>query len=658
MNRFPKPRACSLSAGLYGARATLLCVCLGVLSVAGNAHADRGPTLLDEETGESSPVLAIDVAAPAQSTPSVASTAAIAASAVAAAPSTVRKYPHIELHGYFRFRPDLISNGHLGQAVESEKPQHPVLTTSSILPPLSKWPQNQANGDNPFGNKVGESRDEDSIAGANMRLRLAGTVHASENVRLRLTVDALDNYVLGSKPDFAGALKRPDVPLSAFAMTTQPGDLRVTEAYGEWKTLFGVLRMGRQSSHWGLGILANGGMGTTWDGSRPIDHYYGGGLLPAQGSGYDADFGNFSDRVAFVTKIPGLPFYTALFWDFVSSGSLAVDPLRVDGVPFDIEEGDDVTQLGIALFNKPLTPAEKTARRTLLIDDEGQSFDWGLYSVFRTQKFDINDTGAKPSDQTINDTGKLTLMPREAWAAIGDLWFRYENRLAFDQRLIIEAEWALITGKIEDASPIAAQGQAKPKEIMMHGGALKAAYQNEGLGVYLDLGYATGDDTRCFGVYGPGNCSLDTADGQPNEKITGFKFHKNYRVDTLMFRDVIGAVTNSFFVKPTVSINAHPFYALGDQLGVDLSVMHARSFLASGTPGNGSTLGTELAATAFVGQKGLFLASLTFAYLVPGDAFNVLGTNAGSDRWLGALNEKTVVAENSWRLLSRFVLMF
>lgn len=643
------PSAARLTLGF-----TFLCAVL----VAGPAAADRGPTLLDEEMGDSSAV-STPVAVTPTSAPAIAASAAAAARAVAApSAKTAKKYPWVEMHGYFRFRPDLISNGHLGQAVESETKKNIALTTSSILPPLSRWPLNQEAGGNPFGGQVGDSRDENTVAGANMRLRLQSTVHASKNVRLRLTVDALDNYVMGSQPDFAGAIKRPDVPLAAFAMTSNPGTVRVTEAYGEWKTLFGLLRLGRQSSHWGLGILANGGMGTTWDGSRPIDHYYGGAVQPAQGSGYDADFGNFADRAAFVTKIPGLPVYTAFFWDFISSGSLAVDPLRVDGVPFDMDEGDDVSQFGFAIFDKPLTPADIAARRKLLVDDMGSSFDYGLYGIFRTQEFDVNSTGVPPSEHTLNDYAKLTMLPRKAWAAAGDLWFRYENRISFDQRLIIEAEWATIFGRIEDASPIADKGKEKPKDILMHGGALKAAWQNEGLGVYLDLGYATGDDTRCFGVYGAGNCSLDTADGQPNETVTGMKFHKNYRVDTLLFRDIVGAVTNTYYVKPTVSINAHPFYALGDQLGLDVAVMHARSWFKSGTPGNGSTLGTELSATGFVGQKGLFLASVTFAYVVPGDAFNLLGTGAGADRWLGALNEDTLEPENAWRLLTRLVLMF
>jgi hypothetical protein len=328
----------------------------------GLALADGGPTLLDVEVGDASAaVAALPSGVTATSAP------AIPAQLPAAAPVLPgRSYPYVELHGYFRFRPDLIANGHLGQAVSSALPQYPVLTASSIKPPLSRWPNNNDSSSNGFSSKVGDSRDEDSISGATMRLRLQPTIHVADSVRLRLTVDVFDNYTFGASPDYSGALQRPDVPLPAFAMSTQPGVIRVLEAYGEWKTLFGLLRVGRQASNWGLGVLANGGMGTTWDGAHPLPHFYGGELAPATGLGYDADFSNFADRAAFVTQIKGT--YIALFWDFVSQGALAVDSTRIDGVAYDLENGDDVNQWGFAVFRKPVSEGEIAARRRDLND--------------------------------------------------------------------------------------------------------------------------------------------------------------------------------------------------------------------------------------------------------------------------------------------------
>ncbi|MCO4760998.1 MAG: hypothetical protein KC502_05805 [Myxococcales bacterium] len=570
-------------------------------------------------------------------------------------PPAVAAYPRLEWHGYLRFRPDMVSNGHLGQAVESVN-QTGVISASSINPPLSLWPQN--NGENnPFSSKVGKSRGEDSIAGATMRLRLRPTIHISKKVRLTFTADLFDNHVLGGSPDYAGALARPDVPLTAFAMTTRPNAVRVHEAYGEWLTPVGIVRIGRQASHWGLGLFANGGLGSTWDHGRPIA-YYGGALKPADGMGYDADFANYSDRAAFVTRIAGV--YTAVFWDFIGQGALVDDPTRYDAPRWDMTDADDVQQWGIALFSKPLTPSEIAARKKALLEDYRGVLDWGVYGIYRVQDQFTNAKGVtEPAKSTNKDQKNTTLAPRDAWVVATDLWLRYERRISFNKRLVAETEFVYLRGAIGDASPVAS-GSAAPKEkdIEMFGGALKAAFQIDNMGIYFDAGVASGDDTRCFGVYGPGNCSLDDADGNPNAILTGMKFHKNFRVDNLLFRDVIGAVTNAWYVKPTFSINASPFYSSTSLLGADLSVMFAGALNPEGTPGNGSTLGTEFELRAFIGNKSSYLTSLSFSYLLPGDALDVIGpeNKDGRGQWLGAT--QTVTAENAWRLMLRTTLMF
>ena len=566
-------------------------------------------------------------------------------------------YPRVEFHGYFRFRPETISNGHLGQAVESQLQQYPVLTASNIKPPLSLWPQNNG-GNNGFSSKVGKSREDDSISGATIRLRLRPTLHVTKTIRLTFTADVFDNYVLGSNPDYAGAIARPDVPLSAFAMTTKPNALRIHEAFGEWLTPVGVLRVGRQASHWGLGLFANGGMGSTWDHGRPIA-YYGGALKPADGMGYTSDYSNFSDRAAFVTKIKGL--YLALFWDFIGQGALGIDPTRYDSPAWDMTDADDVQQWGFALFSKPLSLDEIVGRKKALLEEYRGVLDWGVYGIYRKQDLSTTAKGVNaPAESDATDAKNTLLAPRDAWVFVGDLWLRYEKRLSCNRRFVAETEFVYLRGQIGDASPVpSASSEPKQKDIEMWGGALKASFQIDNFGIYFDAGVASGDDTRCFGVYGPGNCSLDDAAGDPNKILTGMKFHKNFRVDNLLFRDVIGAVTNAWYIKPTFSINAHPFYSSTDLLGADLSVMFAGAMNPEGTPGNGSTLGTEFELRGFIGQKGLFITSLSFSYLLPGDALDVIGSNDESNRgrWLGAIG-KTVEAGNAWRLMLTSVLMF
>ncbi len=573
-------------------------------------------------------------------------------------------FPYVDYHGYFRFRPDLISNGHLGQAAvngggggQSTKP----ITTSAILPPLSLWPANNASSQ--YASQVGKAAGETTLAGANMRIRFAPTIHLSDSIRIYTTFDIMDNYVFGSAPDYAGALQRPDVPLVAFSTSMRPGVIGVKEAYAEWKTMLGVLRVGRMSSNWGLGIFANGGGGDGWDGGRPTE-YYGGPRQTWEGQGYDADFASYADRIAFVTKLG--PAYIALAYDFASQGLTAIDTTRPDGQARDMEESDDVHQVSLAVYSKPQTPAEVEKRKKALLDDHDWVLDWGLYGMYRSQTNDLA-SNTSTSDLTLNDAlkGKSNqLMPRGATAYAGDVWGRFERRISFSRRLVIEMEMTMLAGHVDDANTLPGS-TPKVRDIMMYGGAFKSAFQNEGIGVYLEGGLASGDDTGCFGVYpvaGDASCTLSTADGKANDSITAFKFHKNFRVDNLLFRDIVGAVTNAVYLKPTFSINAYPFYA-PQQLGLDVSVLKALAMNPAGTPGGGSDIGWEFDARGFLGQKGLFLAQVTFAYAVTGDAFNL------KNGWYGAQvvdgtnvttinGVKTQAPENAWRILGHVALMF
>ncbi len=223
---------------------------------------------------------------------------------------------------------------------------------------------------------------------------------------------------------------------------------------------------------------------------------------------------------------------------------------------------------------------------------------------------------------------------------------------AYCARVVAEAEGAYIGGSVDDANALAGTADKK-RDLSMWGFAGKGAFQDEGMTYSLDLGGASGDDTRCFGVYGRADCSLATYDGSPNQLITGFKFNRAYQVDYLLFHDLIGTVTNAWYIKPSVSINAFPWYSQ-DMLGVDLSVLQAVAQNPLGTPGGtaGSVtnIGTELAARGFLGRRGQAYADVVFAYAVTGSAFNL------TEGWYDASTSQTPT--NAWKLLGHLVLPF
>lgn len=506
-----------------------------------------------------------------------------------------RTYPYVEHHGYFRFRTDFFHNGHLGTVIPGVRGSG----TSGIPAPLSENYTN--NEDVSVSAQVG-TEDAQVIASANMRFRYQPTIHISSALRVKATFDIMDNLVLGSTPDFAGNLGRPDVPLSAFAQSAAPPSagingfrdaIRVKEAYGEFQPAF-LLRVGRQASHWGLGILAN------------------------SGSHHDADFGDFTDRALLLFKAWGV--YVSAAWDYVYSGAVTDDPTQNFGQPKDLGEADDVDQWVLALFQRPLSEKERAEREASLYERFEPAFDWGLYGVVRIQDFDLDNSSyadwrAQGGLPSYNDLG---LVPRSAFAVIPDLWLRYEQRFDFTSGIRVELELAGVFGSIDNVNSDLSSGLSK-REISQIGGALEVQLNLDQLDLGLDAGFATGDDAEGFGILD--RHTLSQPDGAPNERVTAFKFDRDYHVDLILFREVIGAVTNAVYIKPWIAYDL--FEGRENTFGFRLDLMYAQALEAKATPGDSSFLGFEADLRAYFYDKGAgFKFDLEFGFLLPGGAFD------------------------------------
>src|SRR5678815_1274462 len=94
-----------------------------------------------------------------------------------------RKLDLVELHGYFRVRPELLHKFDLDQPPDNS----------------GYWLFPRPDGQFTTGGLTGGH----SIAGTNMRFRLDPTLNISEEVRIKAQVDALDNVVWGSTPQYA-----------------------------------------------------------------------------------------------------------------------------------------------------------------------------------------------------------------------------------------------------------------------------------------------------------------------------------------------------------------------------------------------------------------------------------------------------------------------
>lgn len=492
-------------------------------------------------------------------------------------------------HGYFRFRGDLFLNGHLGNAQLAANPR---LLTSGFLPPIHQLDVNAQHGE-----------DSDVVMGANIRMRWQPEMKIGGSLTLKTTLDVLDNVVLGSTPDFHA--DRPDTPLVFLSdsQTDFTDAIRVKEVYAEWDILaFLLLKVGRMGDQFGLGMVSNNG------------------ACP------DCDFGDYVDRVAL--RIAAFGFNSWWFFDAPGDGQSTLNSLQPFGQPTDMASVDDVIRWGFTLGYTPIGKEEQAARKKELGTGKAV-FDVVFKNTFTTQTLDstlpaLPETGpCSGTDPLEPDFDCQTLRKRDYDTWVGDLWFRMLWHPNFETRFRAELEFAAVFGSAGAVQSSQEAGDSA-KDFVGFGGVLQLDLQHRKLTYGLEVGFATGDDVA-FGVFGPGftNPSDSVYAQDPalrtNNDVTSFTFDRDYHVDLIMYREVIGAVTNSLYVKP--SIEALLFSSGEDVIGGRLSAIYGHALQPSSTPGKEAPLGIETDISIFYEATGVARAELEAGVLVPLDAF-------------------------------------
>jgi uncharacterized protein (TIGR04551 family) len=529
----------------------------------------------------------------------------------------------LDLHGYLRLRGDLMNGLHLGLSAREFYPQFPKSAT----------------------------RKEETLAGANMRFRLEPTINISEDVRIMAQVDMLDNLILGSTPD--GYPKNAYYPLVAFSQGQIPpsdgfnalkDSIQVKRVWGEVMTPVGLLRFGRMGSHWGLGILANDGGPAHFDRGPLVTQP---DPFGATGQCFDCDYGSTADRIMFITKIFG--HYVVPMIDFTSEGPYSNRPNEVMGQPYDLDQLDDVNSWIIAVARRDKPEDIKRA-----LENDEWVLNYGLYFVFRNQaydaiKFQIQDPSQGPL-QSIEDYAI-----REAEAYIPDVWVRF-----MWQKLRVELELVMIAGKIgydaldhnldEDGNLVASLA-GEQVDIFQLGGVLQADYSmlNDSLILGLELGFASGDNSPYFGVRPFDEKQYDHSRG--DHDVENFRFNLDYHVDLILWRQIIGTVTDAMYVKPTLQYN------IAEGLGTKVSAIYSSAVYKNSTRGKAHPLGLEFDIDFFYFSSDKFHAGLSYGILIPFSGMTDLGDDMlpGDD---GRDFNKDHDADIAHRILCRFVLNF
>lgn len=484
------------------------------------------------------------------------------------------------------------------------------------------------------------------------RLRITPTVSWGEVATLNFQLDALDDVLWGDNNGLSSA------PLFAIDTSDQHfldgsrDALRLHKAWVQFKIPVGVMRVGRMPSHWGMGLLANGGGNANWDPdpTRPkhitqrksLDTYF-------DDDFGDNHFGSITDRVLFVTKPLSIAktiakrqdtssnLVVGYAYDKISEAPfLRADPagalVRPSGQQGYLSRpGDDINEhVAFALWNDPYANFGGGLAR------DTDELRLGTYLVWR--KSDRGSTQPSTLVSVADDTGSDIF--------IADFW----GRLRYGP-LYAETEVLAIFGETFGGVPFPSKNQKK--EANIHGGAARFGYfgVNEagepGVEAILELGHASGDDDPSdeefsqralnpdFNVglilfeetlrelsartYGPPFVSSENPDGATGFFSNGGVINANYLHPKLRYH----------LPGKKVTVVAAALMAWVDTLAIgDPNMFFADSGCGSAAGCAGSYLGTEFDLAVKAQFSGKMHFSLETGYLMYGDALKFVLPNA------------------------------
>jgi uncharacterized protein (TIGR04551 family) len=216
-------------------------------------------------------------------------------------------------------------------------------------------------------------------------------------------------------------------------------------------------------------------------------------------------------------------------------------------------------------------------------------------------------------------------IPRRGYYWLPDIWVKFERK-----RFRIELEAAALLGSFEHrVTPTAlgytiggvqVAGVPNPSNdslsLTQFGAVAQGEYRffDGSLHIGLEVGYASGDNSPGFGnhparvqdvahggvvsiappgaIDGPKYClSAINPDGTLCTKgtIRSFRFNPDYRIDMILWREILGNVTGAIYAKPSIA------YDITEGFKVFGAVIYSRAVFARETPSTTNpNLGVEL----------------------------------------------------------------
>ena len=473
-----------------------------------------------------------------------------------------KKFEVVTIDGYLRTRGDWLKNLNLGFSDVASVGGAPFGgATTCSLP------------------SAAQSCD-DSIKSANMRLRFEPSVQLSETIAIHSQIDLFDNYVLG--PETTG---------------NSPDTVTAKRAWAEVSTALGFLKFGRMPDHFGLGMVWNSGRRANTDYAswetlwQPSNLANVGGNNPVDYA-LDAEGGSTVDRVMFTAMVPGTPLRAAAALDWGGQFAAAVDGSEQ---PRDLDDRDDRAgwMLSFARIDAPSDFDDRVARGKLAIN----------YAA-RVQRSTL-DYRYVEGDAT-NPVVAIA-MNQKSYTAAG--WVKLAWR-----KILFEAEGAVELGSIDNPIPL---GRAESLDILTAGGVARISSKavDDKLGFGIEVGAARGDsrENDVQGRTSVRDISYLPADSA--DTITRFRFNPEYHVDLILFRELLGQVSNAAYARPWLS------YELTRSIKFTGQNVTAGAFRPVATPGNSTMWGLEFDADLAYRGNG-FTAGMAYGAFFPLAAMN------------------------------------
>jgi len=355
-------------------------------------------------------------------------------------------------------------------------------------------------------------RNPDRTHYITQRGRFEPIVKFGDSVKVQATIDVFDNVVWGDNENLN------QTPLFAeVASTTQPNgnvtdSIVVKRLWLEWSTAFGLVRVGRQPSHWGLGLIANDGndfrndFGDAYDGAV-FDRIVFGTRPISVVRGLASTFGN-----APAPDTSKDPFLMAIAFDkLVESSAITFRKQQTDDESISDENAD-----GDAFIR----------RSPIWLSDTGDDvWESVLALVFKKENWELGKEKRDVMDLTVG----FYLIHRwqaetnsKAW--IPDFYVDWKLRGVF-----IQGETYWIKGNTEAIAP----SPGKTTQADIFGTTWRAGYENSAFTGLFEIGHASGDDVIIT---------------NENDVFTGRPFASDYNVGLILYEQMLAQRTVEKFV--------------------------------------------------------------------------------------------------------------